>query len=117
MVIARSGGFDRYDWPLPLILTMAFAAGLALVNAHCFGRAVGDVRRAASNYLDRWLERNEKRRDTREFVSNRELRATVKNQLRGGLLGWISWPTVEALLLSFGGVWTLQLMESLASRG
>lgn len=121
LLVARNGFFDNWDWPLSLIVIFGGAAAYAILCAVILRRAAERARRRIVRRL-RLRALGAARRDPDGEESGRaaQLRMLIEEiegLRRGAFAPWSKHPLVKALLLPFGGIGAVVLLDLLSTAG
>lgn len=130
MVVSRSGFFDNWDWPLSLVLIFGTAAGIALLCAITLRRTAEEARRLILHRLRMRAYEVAGRggggqedglagaeREGARLEQLRMLVADVEALDHGAFSPWTRHPIAKAVLLPFGGIGALALLELLSTLG
>lgn len=119
MILSRSTLFDRWDWPVSLILIMVSLGGLAVWCALALRRAAETARSQAVDRLKARLSRAHTDGDEggARIEQLRLLIEEVENLRRGAFSHWSRHPVLQAFLLPFGGLGLVTLVEILGTLG
>lgn len=121
MMVARHRIFDGWDWPLGLLLILGVMVSLVAGCALILRREAEEARKTSLDRLRYRLfqaldEEDEESRGVRE----KQLRLAQEEvaQLRRGAFGhWSQHPVLRAVLLPFGSLGLLSLVEALSLLG
>jgi hypothetical protein len=120
MILSRNPYFDAWDWPPSLVAILAIQSLIALLCAVRLRRA---AERARSRALERLVARLSRRlgstRDE-DAAAARQLRQVmeeIRDQRQGAFSHWFQNPVVRAVLMPFGGVGVLALIDTLVKAG
>jgi len=121
MMIARHPIFDRWDWPLGLLLVLSVMVALVAGCALVLRREAEEARKTSLDRLRYSLFQalDEKDGETRG-VREKQLRLAQEEvaHLRRGAFGhWSQHPVLRAVLLPFGSLGLLSLVEALSLLG
>lgn len=121
LLIARNGFFDNWDWPLSLILIFGGAATYALLCAVILRHAAEKARLRIVRRLRLRAYRAAGGNGDQEAPGRTEqlrmLLEEIEGLRRGAFAPWSKHPIVKALLLPFGGIGAVVLLDLLATVG
>jgi len=119
MILSRSSFFDRWDWPFSLVLIMGALAALAAWCALALRRAAEEARTKAVGRIRSRLARALSRGpwEAPRVAQLRLLIEEVHGLHRGAFAHWSRHPVLKAILIPFGGVGLLALVEILGAMG
>ena len=121
LLIARNGFFDNWDWPLSLIVIFGGAAAYALLCAIILRRAAERARiRIVRRLRLRALGAARSEIDQEQSGRSEQLRMLIEEiegLRRGAFAPWSRHPLVKALLLPFGGIGAVVLLDLLSTVG
>jgi hypothetical protein len=117
MILSRLNFFDRWDWPVSLLLIMSMNAVYAFATSIILRRSAENARGKALENLRRKViayraSTDKGRADQLELIARE-----VENIREGAFRPWAQHPLVAALLIPTGGLGTWTLLEALATRG
>jgi hypothetical protein len=111
LIISRSGIFDHWTWPLPLLILLGFNAGYAVFSAVYLRRTAERARQSALQRLnDRLMAYTAAGHgDEKEAKTIRETANLIRAEDRGAFAAISQHPLAGALLLPSGsaGIWIL----------
>jgi hypothetical protein len=111
LIISRSGIFDHWTWPLPLLILLGFNAGYAVFSAVYLRRTAERARQRALQRLnDRLMAYTAAGHgDEKEAKTIRETANLIRAEDRGAFAAISQHPLAGALLLPSGsaGIWIL----------
>jgi hypothetical protein len=111
LIISRSGIFDHWTWPLPLLILLGFNAGYAVFSAVYLRRTAERARQSALQRLnDRLMAYTAAGHgDEKEAKTIRETANLIRAEDRGAFAAVSQHPLAGALLLPSGsaGIWIL----------
>ncbi len=118
MIVSRASLFDHWNWPLSLLLILGMSSAYAVLCVVVLRRA---AERARAETVER-LRSNlfaaieaERREDGPRSRQIRLLIEKAQGLRRGSFAHWSHHPLVKAVLLPFGGIGVLTVLELLAS--
>jgi len=119
MIFSRLHFFDDWDWPASLVLIFLFAAAYVVTCGVLLRRAAETARRDVLERLRRRLSRAlaAPEADAPAAQQLRLLVDEVERLQRGAFAPWTRHPILKALLLPFGGIGLVTLLDLLARFG
>ena len=117
LLLSRNRLFDNWDWPPSLVLIFLLAAACAVVSAVVVRRAAEEARARAVERLRIHRSRAIKDDDDGRAQQIQDLILEVAELQRGAFAHWSKHPVIKAVLLPFGGLGALALLELLSSLG
>ena len=133
MILSRLSVFDNWNWPWPLIAVIAFMCTIAVINALSLRRAAEKTRKESIRRLREKLSRLESGGKEDRPASARieqggdkvqpkpaqiEMLIEEIQSLQGGAFTpWAQNPVLRAVILPFGGVGAVALLDMLAQLG
>ena len=116
MIAARNNFFDRFDWPMSLLLIFGINTAYAFYCAFALRQT---TEKARNEELKRLEEKLVKARGAGDKQSAETIQFTVeqiKAVNEGAFAPWSEQPFIRAVLVPFGGTGILTLIQYLFSR-
>jgi hypothetical protein len=114
MILARYSYFDRWDWPLSIVLIVVLNSLFALMSVYAMRNAAEQAKRAAVERLKTKLLHVQGQEDKRAESQLRVMIDEVLANRVGAFAPLTQHPILGAVLMPVGGVGILVLLERLA---
>ena len=121
MIVSRNSLFDRWAWPPPLMVAVSASFTIAIISVLRLRRAAERARRVCLRNLNRELCKVQGASGTGEKESGdpasqiRTLIEEVQDIRRGAFAPLTERPVFRAMLMPFGGIGILALLEFVAT--
>ncbi len=114
LLVSRNSFFDRWSWPLSLIVVFAINALLALMSAFVLRRAAEEARRQSIGRLTGTLLQHQGAGRGAQADQTRTLIEEIASLREGAFAPLAQHPVFSAMLMPFGGVSIAVLLEILS---
>lgn len=111
MLLSRLNYFDRWDWPIPLILVFIGLSTYVVACWFILRRAAERLRARALQRASTWVACAADRRGGEGSRRMEMLVEEIRNARRGAFSSWTKSPAIRGVLIPFGGLGAVGILE------